>query len=193
MVIEATNTINLVWKDNQVVLTANFDCSDVGEKCWWKKVCWWRISVMLVKGMLVKKSIFMYVGEECWRRKLCMLVKNFSNVSEIVMLVKNLLLRCWWITEKHFHACWWMMLVKMGMLVKDVGEKCMMVRKVCWRRISVMLVKGMLVKKRIFMYVSEANIPFHQHTFTNIPSPTYSFHQHKISQIFSLTYRDFTN
>ena len=50
---------------------------------------------MLVKGMLVKKSIFMYVGEECWRRKLCMLVKNFSNVGEIVMLVKNLLLRCW--------------------------------------------------------------------------------------------------
>ena len=136
------------------------DCSDVGEKCWWKKVCWWRISVMLVKGMLVKKSIFMYVGEACWWRKLCMLVKNFSNVGEIVMLVKNLLLRCWRITEKHFHVCWWMMLVKMGMLVK----------KVCrWRKeFSCMLVKP----------------TYH---FTNIPSPTYSFHQHKISQIFSPT------
>ena len=150
------------------------DCSDVGEKCWWKKVCWWRISVMLVKGMLVKKSIFMYVGEECWRRKLCMLVKNFSNVGEIVMLVKNLLLRCWWITEKHFHVCWWRMLVKVY-----VGEKSMLVKNF-----------GNVGEE----YVSEANISFHQHTisptylhqhtvFTNIrpvirPSPTYSFHQH---------------
>ena len=121
--------------------------------CWWKKVCWWRISVMLVKGMLVKESIFMYVGEACWWRKLCMLVKNFLNVGEIIMLVKNLLLRCWWKTDLT--------------LVKDVDENFMLV-KMC------MLVKSMLVKTEtdsFYQHTVFTNIQFSPTCFTNIRSP----------------------
>ena len=130
----------------------NLDCSDVGEICWRKKVCWWRIFCMLVK---------LYVGEYrnlnvCWWS---MLVKNLLYVGEkYCMLVK--------ILYGNLNVCWWSMLVKFFLHVGEKYEqkfKCMLVKcvgenfPVCWWKVF-----------------SWKKFSFHQHTgfsptsFTNI-------------------------
>ena len=93
-------------------------CSNVREGCWWKMhvcekhVCLWKTftKIHLLNCVMVNN-----VGEKvCWRKKIC----SFKIKSTLVNYV------C-----ENFSVCWQIAFsLAVLKLVKDIGEKCMLVK-----------------------------------------------------------------